>query len=316
METINIITADMGADNDANATNNGLVITNLNTDSMTTLNITSDTLVTIGNAIDAKLNTINAANATAGVSLDLSLVADTGHTTFDEKSLTVNTGAGDDTLANIFNSGAAVHTAVINTGDGNDKITVTGPVGDQVNNSAVDTLTIDAGAGNDTITLGNTTLATQATVSVTLGDGVDTIALIGDATQSGITVTDFVVGSGGDKINLVANTANGFTNNTTVANMASGTLVNGMTIYTGNNAASLSTTDMAAAFASAGLVDANTNGNIGYIFASDGTDGALYEFTDADGNAAIAASELVLLVTFTGISDASGFTADNFTDFS
>ena len=315
IETINLNTADMGANNNATLNDSGLVITTLATDKIQTLNITSDSLVTITSGLDSDVNDINATTATAGVVLNLTNGADNSETTHASSTLNIDTGAGADTLASVK---ADVATTVINTGAGKDSIALKAGDFGSGDTTNVDTITIDAGEGDDTVDVSlSTTLVAEGTISVTLGDGVDTIKIDGaQANQTGITITDFVVGSGGDKIDLAASTAAQYANLTTVANMASGELVNGMNIYTLNDAASLSTTDMATAFAAGtALVDANTAGDIGYIIASDGTDAGLYEFTDAAGTTAIAAGELVLLATLTGVSDASKLTADNFTDF-
>jgi hypothetical protein len=54
---------------------------------------------------------------------------------------------------------------------------------------------------------------------------------------------------------------------------------------------------------------------ISYIIVGNGTDAGVYLHTDAGGAAAIAAAELTLLVTLTGVSDTSKLNVDNFADF-
>jgi len=331
IETINIVTADMGADNNAATGDSGLVISTLTDDKLTNLNIISDTLVTITNDLGATLNTVDATEATAGVVLDFKTTADTGQTTFDERSLTINTGAGDDTLANIFKgitgTAAAVHTAVINTGDGKDTITIAGDVGNKL--GSVDTLTIDAGAGNDTVDVSaSTSIKTEATISVTLGDGVDTIiidnAAVADIADIGITITDFVVGAGGDKINF--NGAIAATNGTTFTlgsataadnDIASATamFISGTVVEEGAAATSAQIFDDTAGDYATNIAD---NQAI-YVVYSDGTDSYLAIVTDNTGgdlaNDTNNVNETAILVTFTGIENALDFTVDNFTDF-
>lgn len=321
IETINITAADMGANDNSTTDDSGLVITALNADSVNTLTITSDTWVKITGNLDDNINTVDATGAAGGVLLEFDVVADASHTTFADKSLTVNTGAGNDTLSDMFTTTAEVHTAVVNTGAGNDTIDIAGPVGDQT--GSVDTLTIDAGTGNDTVQLLNATVATEATVSVTLGDGVDTVQFIGDGTQTGITIADFVVGSGGDKIDMATNASQaagagaaltGYVESTTGAIAAT----TGIVIYTGNDLASADEAGIEDLFdGTTSNYALNAASDEIYLFASDGTNGYLFYLDCAVTDTEFTAADDVgtLIATFTGVSDASALTVDNFTDF-
>jgi hypothetical protein len=132
---------------------------------------------------------------------------------------------------------------------------------------AAEAIVINAGAGNDSIDISaDATLAAAAAKSITLGDGVDTVVLKGAATQTGVTVTDFVAGSGGDNIDFGTSAATGVTNPTKIVSKAGAyALADGMVIYTGNDAASLTAADVATKLAAATITDANLGGNESYI---------------------------------------------------
>lgn len=103
------------------------------------------------------------------------------------KSISVTTGAGDDTLD--LTSVAAGATVTVNSGAGVDTITV------DVSGATGAKVTIDAGADNDTITV---TAAVDSTVTVNGGAGNDTInGSVGTDTLTGGAGADaFVFGSG------------------------------------------------------------------------------------------------------------------------
>jgi len=98
-------------------------------------------------------------------------------------ALTIDAGAGNDSITSVVNDGALT----INAGAGNDTITATA--------TGKAALTINAGAGNDTVVIGSTAVgtATPATaahnVSITLGDGNDVVSLA-TTTTSGTTTTN------------------------------------------------------------------------------------------------------------------------------
>ena len=264
-------TAGITADGGANIT--------LNADSLTTLTLVSPTLLDLdGAALDDNIRTITASDADGGVFLNLASIADAGTTAAADRAITVTLGDGADVITNYAGD---VQSNVIILGGGNDTFDMdasdfhTGTAG-------VETITIDAGAGNDTISVSDsTTLVAEGTISITTGTGVDTITIEGAfGNQTGVTVTDFTVGSGGDKIDLATSVANQFANlSTYVETAGAATLANGMTVYTGNDLASLAVADAVTAFAAATLVDDATANDRGYIVASTGTDAGIYQFT-------------------------------------
>ncbi len=84
-------------------------------------------------------------------------------------------------------------------GTGKEVLTITGGSGDDTIIATADgnaTNVIDAGAGKDTVQV----LGAAAKTTVTLGDGVDTLSLA--AAPRNCTVTDFALGSGGDKLSV------------------------------------------------------------------------------------------------------------------
>ncbi len=332
IENITINTANLGKDDTTTtAIEGGLDISNsFQTNKLTNLTIKSDTYVDIGAALDDNVSTIDASDANGGVILDLTNVQNAGQTTAASQVLTVTTGSGDDTLNNVFAGTAAVQNSTFILGDGNDTLNITGSAdNDTTNANTGSKVTIDAGAGNDTIDLsGSNTTSSEATFNVTLGDGVDTLIILGGTTantiQTGITVKDFVAGSGGDKINIDNNgnlTAGSNTDSTQGSSLAyvattatttapDANLNDGLDIVINSTANSLSTNDVATALNGFTATANQTN----YIVISDGSDTGLYSFVNTAGNT-VEAGELTLLVTLTGVDDTSKLNADNFTDF-
>jgi len=104
----------------------------------------------------------------------IAAAASTGNITFvgDADVATITTGSGVDTvtLATAFSS--TVKAASLNTGAGNDVITVSAVAGGVTDG----VVTVDAGAGNDEITV---TLATGVKYNVTGGAGDDLVTLVG-----------------------------------------------------------------------------------------------------------------------------------------
>ncbi|WP_288450842.1 DUF4214 domain-containing protein [uncultured Pseudomonas sp.] len=167
------------------------------TDVVTSLNLNVSSSATTGtpvltvnaqssatNALSA-LTTIDGSSSTAGLSITTTsldalskvttgsgndtVVVDTINTTDATKAvaLTVDTGAGNDTITGTVGTAALTITA----GAGNDTITVS---------AGSANLVVNAGAGNDTVTLGATgTVASTVTAShtsvITLGDGNDVV---------------------------------------------------------------------------------------------------------------------------------------------
>lgn len=138
------------------------------------------------------------------------------------------------TAANAVGGSTIIYggTAAADAADGKDSITVTGSGAttvyaaggdDTVNlsgtNATADStnvITVFGGAGNDSINLGTqvatTGGVTNGAITITAGAGADTIALtstVGANASSGqnITITDFVTGTGGDKLALTTGAA-------------------------------------------------------------------------------------------------------------
>jgi len=118
-----------------------------------------------------------------------------GSSTITTKALTVDGGAGNDVIVGVTGEGALT----LNGGLGNDTISLT----TLATTSAASV--INAGAGNDTVNLsvaGSTSTATtDHTVSVTLGDGNDTLNVTSLANLNGTFTT------GSTTLNAAANTA-------------------------------------------------------------------------------------------------------------
>lgn len=253
-----------------------------------TVNVTAPTaagttdankVFTLGVSDLAALTSIDASASTAGLSVGTSAAplelaalskittgtgADTLYVntaantdTVTAAALTIETGAGKDSITSIVKSGALT----INSGAGDDAVNVT-------TGSAA--LTVNAGAGNDTVTLqgaaaaANTTAA--HTASITLGEGSDTLVVAslanldgkftyaaGNATEISaanaainadlIKVTDFSASQ--DVLNINALTGYQALSGTNVELNAitnAGSLAEALTLVAGNIGASSSTT--------------------------------------------------------------------------
>ncbi len=218
--------------------------------------------------------------------------------------------AAVDTISNIENidlSGANGINYVVGSAAAN---TITG-------GSGVDT--ISGGAGNDSITGG------AGADALTGGTGVDTYTRNGDATTDGSdTISDFTAGTSGDIIDLTTNGAQAAGAGaalTAIESAATGSIgaTTGLLIYTGN--------DLAAA-TEAGVEDlfdgTTTNFALNaasdeiYLLASDGSNTYLFFLDCAAGNTEFTAADDVgtLMITFTGVTDATTLVGANFADFS
>jgi len=218
--------------------------------------------------------------------------------------------AAVDTISNIENidlSGANGINYVVGSAVAN---TITG-------GSGVDT--ISGGAGNDSITGG------AGDDALTGGAGVDTYTRNGDATTDGSdTISDFTAGTSGDIIDLTTNGAQAAGAGaalTALESAATGAIAatTGLLIYTGN--------DLAAA-TEAGVEDlfdgTTTNFALNaaedeiYLLASDGSNTYLFFLDCAAGNTEFTAADDVgtLMITFTGVTDATTLVGANFADFS
>ncbi|MEI4264146.1 DUF4214 domain-containing protein [Roseovarius sp. D0-M9] len=194
-----------------------------------------------------------------------------------------------------------------------------------------------AGAGNDTITggAGNDTITGGAgNDKMTGGAGDDTfnIAFGGEGTD---TITDFLTGSntldftGNSNVVNVRNpdahqvVVSANTSGSEILEINSGFAVIDNGSANVGNAASLSTTDVAAYLADIDnsgdgtdqVVFQNDNSSV-YIAVSDGTNGAIFR-ADAGGftDTTINAGNLTLIVNLTGVSDASTITHTTLADF-
>ncbi|MBE9395946.1 DUF4214 domain-containing protein [Pontibacterium sp. N1Y112] len=331
MESISVNTAVLGADTKSTVQDGGLAL-NLVASKVQTLTLASETLLDLsGVNLDNSIRTVDASAANGGVLLELDVAADEDNSVTADKSVSVTTGAGNDTVNDIL---GAVATTV-STGAGNDTIATAGAAG---NATIAKKLTIDAGAGNDKVDLGGE--GGTVAKAITLGDGTDTLVVedmfsagAGDNVTTNITVADFVVGAAGDKLDFVSNSASGTGVTATtykeitldVDNSDTGghvSLTSGMNIIStddGTTAASLTEADVAT-FLAAGTNDilANNADNVFYFAVTDGTDTGIYLFEGAEGanaTTAIQADDIDLLVTLTGVDTPSGLTVDNFADF-
>jgi hypothetical protein len=269
-----------------------------------------------GRLIMATSSDLTIETVTGGTGND-TLIAVSNVATAGSRSLAVDGGAGNDIITTT--AGGATDLTTIAGGAGNDIIT---------SGAGIDT--IDGGAGNDTIVsngAADVISGGEGTDTITGGAGADAIDLTettaavdtlirnGDGTTDGSDrVTGFSVTN--DIIDLTTSSAAQYANLTSLATVASAsTLDNGLTIYSGNDAATLSTANVAVALAASTVVDANTGGDLGYLAVSDGADTGIYLFTDGAGTTAITAGELTLMVTLVGVADATTLTAANFADF-
>jgi hypothetical protein len=323
IETINLDVADMGAKTTTPAANGGVAFTAFTATSLQTLDIDSSTYVDISGAtLSSTVNTVDASEATSGVSLDLSAAADSANTVTADKAVIVTGGAGDDTFASVL---GAVKTT-INAGDGKDSITLSGA-------KLVGKLTVDAGAGDDTIDLSADVAAGAGGAvakAITTGAGSDTVTVFSAATianaQSGTVIADFTVGSAGDKLDFSTNQSDvvakvTYVEKTVNAGDAGYTLANGFTaLKTDSAPTALDTTtiatwlsDIDAAGVATTAIDATTS-KIMYFAVSDGTDTGIYQVVN-DATAAVTAAEMNLMVTLTGVTDATTLNADNLADF-
>ncbi len=323
IENITIDTANLGKD-DATTTaiEGGLDIsTTFTTDSLTNLTIKSDTYVNIGGALDDNVKTIDASATTAGVILDLTSVQDAGQTTTADQVLTITTGSGNDELDNVFAGAAAVQNSTFKLGEGNDTLKITGSADNATTANTGTKVTIDAGAGNDDIQIqGSVTLSTEVKFNVTLGDGIDTLTMIGDASQTGITISDFAAGSAGDKINFSSTqTATGYNETANGTNISVAT-TDGIVIYTANDLVTLDGSGVATAAGTASTSTTtsqtitHTANDTYLLIAGDGSDAGLFLVQDG-GNTTIESGEVTLLATLTGVANTADLTVDNFTDF-
>jgi Ca2+-binding RTX toxin-like protein len=238
-------------------------------------------------------------SATGGIeasTIDLTSVTAAG-------TVTVTGGLGDDKIT------GAVTASTLNGGEGKD--TITGGAGAD---------TINGGAGADTITGG------AGADTITGGTGADTFIFADTAAKNGSdTITDFTVGTGGDKLDLnaaLAASAALITPPTAaeLADQATPIVVDNAVLLI--NSGTLATTgydtaaELAALLADTGAFDAVdvdvSNTSFLLIAANDGTTALLWRVT-SDSTAGITAAELTLEATITIAADGiDAFVAGNF----
>jgi Ca2+-binding RTX toxin-like protein len=204
--------------------------------------------------------------------------------------------------------------------------TITGGAGDDIITGGAGDDIITGGAGADTITggAGNDTM--------TGGAGVDTfqVAFGGEGSD---TIIDFTPGNAGDVFSFTGTSDVVSTNNLDAdgfllsVGAANAVIADGITVLDNGVAAIADLANLNAAGLAAVLADSDLaggavaftyedEGDVFYIVASDGTDTGLFRVEDATaGSTTIAAADITLLVTFSGISDAGLFTAANFAGF-
>jgi len=312
IENINIVVS--GDGDEDTATINGLTNNAINTMTVTSSGFgatTTGTDIVLGSVGDGAngMTSFDASGADTGVSVTLADMA---------ASSSVTGSAYRDTIDLTGSAGGAI----VSAGGGNDILTaaaggdtIYGEGGNDTLNGAGGADTLSGGAGNDIID-GNAGADT-----ITTGTGIDTIIRNGDGSTDGSdTITDFTAGTGGDIIDLQTNGAEDTDTGSEVTTTSFGTiagattgLANGITVvnvtYTGDLTAAAVATDLAAE-----SIVSFADGEVSYIIIDNGTDTAIFEFADA-GTAAIAAGELTLMVTLSGVSDATTLTAANFADF-
>ena len=167
---------------------------------------------------------------------------------------------------------------------------------------------LTGGAGNDVLTG---------------GAGVDTFVRNGDGTTDGVdVVTEF---TSGDIIDLTTSAAAG--TGITAGNLMSGVnlngtggaadIVDGGFVTIADNAATLDAAGIANV-ATAGANDLTVNvaaDNVFYIAVDNGVDTVIALVTADTAGTAIVAADVTVIMTLTGVSDATSLTAANFADF-
>lgn len=175
---------------------------------------------------------------------------------------------------------------------------------------ATGTTSVKGGSKADTIdATGNT-----AGLTIETGAGKDVVTFAGNTTGV-TTISDFTAGKDGDKIALTTDAAgtSGLDTDTLVI-QATGALTAEVTVVNGAYTGALTTAAVAAQLATQGITDADVGTNtddFSYILIDNGTDTALFGYAD-DDDAIIETDELSLVVTLTGVADATTVLIDNF----
>lgn len=325
------------------------------------LELSKATLLAAGTVTAAGVETINInvadANTTttsAAVTHTATLVA-TGATTVNvvgNNGLTL-TNTGNVAITKFDASGVVANsTATVIDTAANLAVTFT-----SANTTATANVSIIGGAGNDVLTgnaakdtivggAGNDTLNGMGGIdTLTGGAGIDTFVLGATAGADRDTITDFVVGTGGDLVQFTAaNTTAGtlaaaapvVTADTSTAGAPAGAytltgattavtdvivLQNGASLTSGANggdlAASTNGSELLKALTNADAADAYTGitaaaaGNAAYLLAYQGGNAYVYHASDANADGTISATEIALIGTITGAA-ANSLTAANY----
>jgi len=305
---------------------------------------TEDTF-TIGNLVNNAINTMTVTSSgfgasTTGTDIVLGSVGDgaNGMSNFDASG--ADTGVSV-TLADMAASSAVTGSAyrdafiltgsaggaIVSMGAGNDQATASaagdtiyGEGGNDILTGAAGVDTLDGGAGNDTITGG----AGDDVIST--GTGIDTLVRDGDGTTDGSdTVSDFTAGAGGDVIDFTTNSsvgAGGGAAGVTIEAAAATTIAaqTGLIVVASDAATADATGLIAAITADVGVLTTRFTaaGDIAYVVFDDGANSYLGLMTEVGGTAGYTVADgdtLDIIMTLTGVTDATTLTAANFADF-
>jgi len=217
------------------------------------------------------------------------------------QSGSIVTGSGDDSIT-LANGDDPVS---ISTGDGNDTI-------DAALGAAA--VSIDAGAGVDSIT------GSAAADELTGGFGTDTFVMTFNtdmATSAGVadTIKDFAFGNSGDVLNLTSFTApaggvDGLAGTSaSVASAASTVDLTTESIVAITDSTAANYSDVAT------IIDAavvSASGEDAVFLVTNGTDARVYGFKEAGGDTTVAAGELTVIATLSGVTDFTDIVDSNF----
>jgi len=257
-----------------------------------TLNITGD------NSLIMATSDIITADVIDASGLVMANVTDTGVTMTTETAEAASVGVtitGSNAVDVLFATAAA---DVISGGSGADTIHALG---------GQDNITLGAGADDYVIATQTTVAKVSASrdlvTDFVAGDSGDAVDYNG-ATGSVTTLSGSSTYGNGDSIQTVASQTSSLTVNA-VAKVVNITATD-VTTFSTDGAAVL---DALVAGAASGTITM-TSGDVALFMVSNGTDSALY-LGDSDANAALVASEIALIATFTGVDNAD-ITAANF----
>lgn len=286
-------------------------------------NAGSDTISYDGNTHDALSGTSDAGATTDGYAFNTSGAAHTfftGATTTNKTTIAANTVAQYDSTATASTTATA---GSIVAGGEADSVTgfetfIGGANADYFIANSAGGQTFDGGAGDDTYLLGT---------------GVDTVEVAFNGEGEDL-ITNFTAGAGGDVFTFtgtsdVADTGtageidvDGFLEVAIADATGTVALADGLTVITGVDTSADLTEAAVATFLADVTGDAGSDevtgyndGEIAYIVVTDGTNAGLFQVIDSDAADAIVTADLDLIATFTGLTDLTTLTADNFAGF-